>query len=184
MPIRKAGLFAPSRDWDALKRAYEAHTGDLADLAVANSIQPRTLRDYARKFGWVRPASAGVATGAVARPKPAGAPTGAVRVTEPTEASRAALVARLRGTIMFKLQQLEASMETSDGLSPADHERQSRALGTLVRNLEVVDDLGRCDGSAGGGKPGHELETASHDEEQLRRELAARIQRLRERLAR
>lgn len=163
------GPFAPPRDWDALKRAYEQHTGPLEQLAEANNIKLTTLQGYASKFKWARPAGVMTTAGGIA-------------------AIRSDIVLRLFAAVSRKLSQLEASMETTDPLSTADHERQSRTIGSLATNLEKVDDLSRADAGTGGqsaaGKPAVAPETAGNDEDKLRRELAARIERLRERLAR
>jgi hypothetical protein len=107
-----------------------------------------------------------------------------------TKSSHGALTRRLRATVALKLEKLEMDIQTSGRLSPADHERHSRALGTLAKAMEIVDDTDRVDtGNASdrrpaSGKPVADLETASNDADELRRELAARIKRLRERLTR
>ena len=74
-------------------------------------------------------------------------------------------------------------MHTNDDLTIADHERETRALGQLIRNFEKVTGLeAEQDGSKNKNrtKSGNETEIAELDPERLRNELAERILRLRE----
>jgi hypothetical protein len=215
LPRARTGLFAPSRDWDALKRAYEAFEGDdLAPLAADNEIKLETLQGYARKKRWRRfgtppppppPAAAKrKANGAKSKPVPkrktktrrkvlkraavpnaAGVPSDAVEWP-----SREELVRRIRRVIIRKLVQLELDMETEQPLSPADQERQSRLTGSLISNVEKLDGFAGADDSAGAAagsgnpKSSRAVERVDDDADRLRREIAAKLERLRERLAR
>ena len=213
------GPFAPQRDWDALQHAYEAHTGDLEDLADASCITLITLNRYAKARKWVRstqvelpgamehekskPLPKKTAAGKSAKPK---SPRGSKAATKHsvatsdtpnvasqkgaaaikiTSATRAEIIGRLYAAIFRKVEQLEICMSTDEPVAPADHERETRIIGTLLRNVELVDDVNR---PASGGKPNADtpksVGTAADrriDAEHLRRELAARIKRLRER---
>jgi hypothetical protein len=178
-----AGRIAPSRDWDALKHAYEQHQGELAALADANNITRESLQTYARKRGWRR-------FDAVPRPPPpvlielppAPLPDGRPPQKVITRQALDALLVRLFNAISVKLYQLETSMQDDKPLSRTDHERETRMIGSLTKNAEKVHELSRpgageaddAPKSSDRGKgPGHA--------EQVRRELAARIQKLRER---
>ncbi len=215
------GPFAPPRDWDALQHAYEAHTGDLEDLAGASSITLITLNKYAKARKWVRsiqvelpvpverekpkPKSLPekVAAGKAAKPKqprgskaatghseekpntPNVAPPKGAAAIKITSATRAEIIGRLYAAIFRKVEQLEICMSTDEPVAPTDHERETRIIGTLLRNVELVDDVNR---PASSGKPNADtpksVGTAADrrvDTEHLRRELAARIKRLRER---
>ncbi len=107
------------------------------------------------------------------------APAPPVEPTFATGAARRALIRRFFNTIDRKLQQLEISMSNNEDLSPADHERETRIIGTLIRNVEKVNDLDRSNVTA--PEPGAKPDGGAIDQEQLFRELAERIQRLRER---
>jgi hypothetical protein len=178
LPNPRKGPFAPSRDWDALKRAYEAPGAEPIQVAEANGILLTTLRQYAKGKNWNL---SSVAPTVPSNARPLGP-------TLKISSARGALTKRLRKTVALKLEKLNMDIEASPSLSPADHERHSRAIGTLAKAAEIVDDNSHA-GATGArrtaaGKPAAAPETAGNDEDKLRRELAARIQSLRERLAR
>ncbi len=178
---RNNGPIAPPRDWDALKRAYEAPGADPIQVAATNNITLTTLQRYARDRAWSRNSTA---PSSPADGRATGPP---VRVS----VRPGALIRRLRTTVILKLEQLEMDILASGALSPTDHERHSRAIGTLVKAAEIVDDNSRAEpgtgphaGRGATGKPFGAPETAGDNEDKVRRELAARIKRLRERLSR
>lgn len=185
-PAKRAA--ATPRDWAALQRAYEACPHEhLARLADDSNIKLKSLRDYARNFGWTRPvAPASPGSTVPKRPTPEPGPSIiADGETHVTQAALNSLLLRLFRAIEIKLQQLELSMSSNKPLSPADHERQSRVIGSLTKNVEKVHELSRpperstTDDAKSRIDAG--FEGAGDNAEQLRRELAARIQRLRER---
>ena len=102
-----------------------------------------------------------------------------------TSATRAEIIGRLYAAIFRKVEQLEICMSTDEPVAPADHERETRIIGTLLRNVELVDDVNRpAAGDNARGDPPKSVGTAADrgiDQEHLRRELAARVKRLRER---
>ncbi len=102
-----------------------------------------------------------------------------------TSITRAEIIGRLYAAIFRKVEQLEICMSTNEPVATADHERETRIIGTLLRNVELVDDVTR---PASGGKPNADAPKSigtspdrGIDAEHLRRELAARVKRLRER---
>jgi hypothetical protein len=102
-----------------------------------------------------------------------------------TLAQRLALIDRLYRAIDAKLKQLEASMASSDAPSATDHERETRALGTLIRNVEKVADI-ETDlrrGSDDAARRDDSGDVGALDASRLRRELAERIRSVRERAA-
>jgi hypothetical protein len=190
------GLFGPPRDWAALQHAYEHHVGPIERLAAASNLAPQSLKGYARDRKWVRlfpnePAPKRrrrVATAAKATADPPARPLDAPppAAAAPPATARA-LCRRLLGAVALKLTKMEIDMSASKPLSPIDHERHTRGLGTLAKSLEKLNDIGRAQRSGGrstGAKPAVAPETAASDEDKLRRELAARIKRLREQLKR
>ena len=99
--------------------------------------------------------------------------------------TRAQIIGRLYAAIFRKVEQLEICMSTKEAVPAADHERETRIIGTLLRNVELVDDVNRpAAGDNASGDPPKSVGTAADrgiDQEHLRRELAARVKRLRER---
>ena len=212
------GLFAPTRDWAALRHAYETHIGDLDGLAKGNAISLKTLQGYARDRNWQRLQKPAAQPEKAIKPKPARklvlrklpAKPGAkkknraipknTRYAPPlinpavpiaadaipiTSITRAEIIGRLYAAIFRKVEQLEICMSTNEPVATADHERETRIIGTLLRNVELVDDVTR---PASGGKPNADAPKSigtspdrGIDAEHLRRELAARVKRLRER---
>ena len=75
-------------------------------------------------------------------------------------------------------------VDDKDDLTIADHERETRALGQLIRNFEKVSGLeaGQQDDARTKQREqsDDETEAAAIDPERLRNELAERILRLRE----
>jgi hypothetical protein len=101
----------------------------------------------------------------------------------PRPPSRATVVRRLYLAIDRNLSQLEVSMAKDEPASPADHERETRALHTIIRNVEKVSEL-----ETGKRKPATAKRTTGRDRltddpELLRLEIAERILRLRDRRA-
>ena len=103
----------------------------------------------------------------------------------PARVQKRRLIQRLYGAITRKLEQMETSMSGPEAANPADSERETRALGNLIKNYEKVQaletDLTR-DAAAAGGKPG--AMPSADDSERKRRELEARIRKVRERFER
>ena len=77
----------------------------------------------------------------------------------------------------MKLKAIEERMMSEEPSTPADTERDVRALGTLIRNIEKLhefdDQLTRGRPGPGTGGP-----TTAADAERRRHELAQRIERL------
>lgn len=92
-------------------------------------------------------------------------------------AVRRAMVERLFDAMDVKLSALEERIAAGGDASPADSERTTRALNTLVRSLEKLADY---EGKIGKGKERRhdKPRTATADAERRRSELARRIQRL------
>lgn len=122
-------------------------------------------------------------TSATAEPAPKRAGPGAT-----TLKARRALVRRLYKAIDTKLKQMERrmahDMATKDGnadTTAADHERDTRAIGTLIANLsrvtEIEADLERLPGSASLTDQQGDRQLAD-EAERFRREVAERLARL------
>lgn len=137
----------------------------------------------ARRGGWgPRPSLDAVAPPSRQRAsrKPAGKAKGkqfARRAVPKPQGGRRDFVARLYGAIDMKLKAIEERMMSEEPSTPADTERDVRALGTLIRNIEKLhefdDQLSRGRPGQGAGAP-----TTPADAERRRHELAQRIERL------
>jgi hypothetical protein len=184
VPRSPTGQFAP-RDWDALRRDYENHEGeDLGSLATANGITLRTLQGYVRDKEWTRRSAAATAVARHEGPRKTTRrkPTAAFNLAAVASGkARTTMILRLYNAILRKLDQLENSMETDENPSGADHERQSRAIGSLINSVEKVDELSRPSAGADAPKSRATAQAEAAEAERARRELKARIQRLRER---
>lgn len=94
--------------------------------------------------------------------------------------SRDALVSRLYAAIDRNLNLLEQRMSDDTTPSAADGERDTRALGTAIRNIEKVTELeAGTERNAGPAPRGRGREFTDEEARQIRLELAERILRLR-----
>lgn len=159
MPHRK------SVDWGTVRAHYEQSGVSVSELAHRHQVSKSAIYARARRQAWQRQ-------------KP-NADVMRARVVP-----HASLVRRLYRSIDRKLAQLEARMERADEISIADHERETRAIGQLIRNIEKIAGLEQ---SARPGKlqpapptRGEGDSSGVGDADEIRRELAERILRFRE----
>ena len=148
--------------WEGVRLAYEDSDEPVVAIAKRFGIARSTLMKHVRSEGWTMRRN---------RRK---------LVCD----TRDGMIDRLYRTIDLKLAQLEARMQNDSDLTVADHERETRAIGQLIRNFEKVSDLENDERDGSGarrdGKSEHEPDAAQLDPHQLRQELAQRILRLRE----
>ncbi len=170
------------RDWEGIKHDFIQSGWSVARISERHAVPPSTIRNRAKKYGWVKL----VAT------KPL--PTGPARLTPevplPKRASverkrRRSMVRRLLEALDKKMTQLEVRMgsEPSGGepQSAADAERDARTLAGLARlyaKLVELDEQAQAKAKgtkqgAGAAKP-----EAPDDADRFRRDLALRLQRL------
>lgn len=182
----------PRVDWREIRRLYVDSSDPVAAIARRFGLAPRRIYDHARKDGWPR-------RGVRGKPSPTASiadvieqPTLSALAAAPPSAlsQRRALVRRLYRAIDTKLKVMELRMEkelsssTKTVPSSADHERDTRAIATLIKTLESVTELEigldrPADGSPGAASVVAPDERALADEaERFRRELAERLQRL------
>jgi len=195
-------------DWQRIRRLYVAGARSLAAIAEQYGVSVQRITRRARNEGWPprRRRASGAREGpirkrneesaATHRSEPATArlPTKrhATAAAATTLKARRALVRRLYKAIDTKLKQMERrmahDMATTEGPSDttaADHERDTRAIGSLIANLsrvtEIEADLERHPGAASPA----EQQGAQHAEQQLadeaerfRRDVAERLARL------
>ncbi len=153
----------PETMWVEIRHAYEKKQETVAELCERFGVSETAVYHRAKKLNWQRRRKL------LAKP----------------EQSEPQVLDRLYRSVEIKLAQLEARMSNQDDdLSIADHERETRALGQLIRNFEKV--IGLEVGERGtrrskpGGKSEHDEPADDIDPVRLREELAERIRRLRE----
>jgi hypothetical protein len=194
-------LSEPARpDWAQIRHRYEATQDPVADIVAEAGVARRDFDNQRRREGWrrlnPRPFPAGrraspEATGEAPMPVPAEAPVedspdeaGAFPVDAPLPAAdRRRLLERLVSAIAMKLSQLErrmtADLAKGDDTPATDHERETRAIGALIDNLEKITEL---ETGLAGNAPGRRGADAASDladeAERCRQELAERLSRL------
>ncbi len=196
-------------DWQEVRRLYVAGALSLARIAERHGVSVQRITRRARNDGW--PARSRRTSGAREGPSRrssgkssvtrdrtqsrsvAGSPSpkrrgAAAAATTTSLKARRTLVRRLYKAIDTKLKQMERrmahDMATKDGNSDttaADHERDTRAIGTLIANLsrvtEIEADLERLPGSASLTDQQGDRQLAD-EAERFRREVAERLARL------
>lgn len=177
----------PRVDWHEIRRLYVDSDEPVAAIARRLGVAPRAIYDRARKDDWPRRADRGkppcVPPETQAPPLvTAGVPAGL--------AQRRALVRRLYRAIDTKLKVMELRMEkeltssSKPAPSSADHERDTRAIATLIKTLESVTELEIGLDRAAGGSPANaaagpdDARAIADEADRFRRELAERLQRL------
>jgi len=182
----------PADDADVVEAARRAYADDretVVEIAARLGVSSATIRRWRRENQWpLRSVRRTAAETAMIRrrasSKRAASKANAATATPTSDPrSRAALIERLYRAIFRKLEHLETSMETTDPPSATDNDRETRAIGTLIRNVEKVaeleTDLTRPDATAAGAKPASLY--GGEDADGRRRELAERILKVRER---
>lgn len=98
----------------------------------------------------------------------------------PPAANRhATIIDRLYRAFDHKMREVEARISTgSEGLSPADSERDARTLNSLARLFEKLTDLEGADKNSGKGKGISDLNAEEIDAEGFRRDIADRLEKL------
>ena len=198
-------------DWAEIRRLYVETDEPLAQ--IASRLGTTTRKIHARRLAesWParsarRPARRSAKKNAKRQP---GRPT---RQKRPRRRRKRGplLIHRLYDAMLRKIEQMEERMSSGKPPSPADNERDTRALANLFRHYEKVKEIdaelarpGTADAASlpvagAGGEPAGAAEPKSGlapiasaasgdalavaaDTERLRRELAQRIERLRQR---
>lgn len=161
---------------ERVRVAYADKSLPLATIAARHGLTVADVSALRRKHGW--PPRGGQPSTSRGRKRP------------PTPASlpeRRRIVRRLYAAIITKLAQLEDRMSSPDTPTPADAERETRALASLIRSVERVHELETDltrDPVRAGIPAGPDTAGPNSDAERKRRELAERIRRLGEQIAR
>lgn len=197
-------------DWQEVRRLYVAGALTLARIAERHGVSVQRITRRARSDGWPARSrrtsgaregpsrrSSGKSTAtrdrtearsAAGSPPPKQRRGATAAATTTSLKARRTLVRRLYKAIDTKLKQMERrmahDMATKDGnadTTAADHERDTRAIGTLIANLsrvtEIEADLERLPGSASLTDQQGDRQLAD-EAERFRREVAERLARL------
>jgi hypothetical protein len=164
---------------DSIERVridYADKTLRLSTIAARHGLTVAQITALGRKHDW--PARGRARSKSVVRKRPS---------KSASLAERRRIVRRLYAAIITKLAQLEDRMSSPETPTPADAERETRALASLIRSVERVHEL-ETDLTRGaklaGNPAGPDAAGPNADAERKRRELAERIRRLGEQIAR
>lgn len=182
--------------WAAIRHDYETTNEPLRSMGARFIVGCTTILEHARRDGWAaRPLRPTV----IPRPKIIPRPTAvappasqvinaqalpAGDVTSPPRPKRACAdapevrIARLFHIIDIQLDNLELLMMTGETLTVEDEARMTRSLNTIVSNLEKVTEAAAALAQAGGMAKGAKKKDAHLKAEQLRAEIAERLERL------
>jgi hypothetical protein len=176
-------------DWHQIRRLYVDGDEPVAAIARQFGLAPKRIYDHARKCSWPRRSQR------TDRPIPQASADGEAEPEAPAPslpsgiAARRALVRRLYRAIDTKLKVMELRMEKElvpsrkVKSSSADHERDTRAIATLIKTLESVTELEvgldrPTDGSPSANHNTPDARALADEADRFRRELAERLQRL------
>jgi hypothetical protein len=166
-------------DWETIKHDFIHGDWSLNRIAEARGASPTTIGRRAKREGWVR--LVGTRT---LRPGPKIRLPGMPRPKPKTLAQRrrAHMARRLLSVLDARLKEIEERMAKADAsgeASSAEAERDMRSLSSIARiyaKLVELDEGARKSGvGQGSDKP---TATRSDDADQLRRDLALRLERL------
>ena len=159
-----------SVNWARVRAAYETRGQPVRLLARRYKISPSTIYRRIRDYEWRMPAADMPELQSTNEPEPQ------------EDSVSASLLRRLYRTIDRKLAQLEARLESDESMTIADHEREARAIGQLIRNVEKIAGLQPAPTQSGRRSDRAVIPdpAGESDAEQIRRELADRILRFRE----
>jgi hypothetical protein len=159
--------------WAEARALYEGQRLSSGKVASRYGVHHQTVLRRARLEGWRRPDGGPPSQGATAS------------FEALTVAARRALVQRLYKAIDTKLKLMERRMHKQIGsldgdkaLSSADHERDARALGTIIKTIGQVKEMQADLDRVAGGQPATAADAELFAEaDRFRREIAERLAR-------
>ena len=155
--------------WAEARRLRETQGLGLGELAAQIGVSERTVRYHADVEGWLSP------PGTVKRKKRA---RSCSRQSPPT-------IERLYKAMDTKLNLMERRMQTQmtnldkgTDLPSADHERDTRTFGAMIKNIEQVKEMQADLDRVAGGQPATAADAELIAEaDRFRREIAERLAR-------
>ena len=171
-------------DLARLKRRYEREQTAIADIARQEGLLPRQLLELRRRHGWkTRSARASPKTAKRSVTKPpsrrkASKPPPASAVAPPPVAEGGDIMQLVRGMRVALEKEVAAAQARLASAAPAAAEASARTLASLARTLTALRDLEA--GAAEAASTGRSNDEPPLDLAELRRELARRIDILRD----
>ena len=151
--------------WAEVRRLYCEEGVSQPMLALKFGISRSSIGTRCRRDGWTKGKPNG------------GQVTRKTYASLPSPKSRRSMIARLYRAISLKLEHMEQRMASGESRSAQDEERESRALGAMIRNFEKVAEVVAELEPSEGARP-KDATTVSADAERMRREIAERLGRL------
>lgn len=171
-------------DWVRVRADYVGGSGTVVAIGERHGVSDGQIRRRARVEGWPRRTSP-------CREKVVGSEATPLltprRAPKSSRSSRAVMIRQLYRLVAQNLKRMETAMTTDDPASPADKERETRAIGKLIQNVERVTELetdrnrGAKPRSDADGKSGEPGPLTPEETQRLSLELAERLYKLAER---
>jgi hypothetical protein len=166
--------------WAEARRLFEADGLTISQVAARMGVHPETVRRRALAEEWAKAAKR-AGSAAAASPKRAGRPR-----KPRTIVGRRELIQRLYAAMDTKLKLMEHRMKAQmknlgtgeDHTSAADHERDTRAIGAIIKNIAQVKEMQADLDRVAGGQPATAADAELFAEaDRFRREIAERLAR-------
>ena len=170
--MAKAAL--TQEQWAEVRRLRDELDLTTETIAARMGVHPRTIERHAVSEGWLLRAPG---------PKKAKDPSAFEAFTV---AARRKLIQRLYKAMDTKLNLMERRMKTQlanlrkagNDLPSADHERDARAFGTIIKNIDQVKEMQADLERVAGGQPATAADAELFAEaDRFRREIAERLAR-------
>jgi hypothetical protein len=170
--MAKAAL--TQEQWAEVRRLREELDLTTETIAARMGVHPRTIERHAASEGWLLRAPG------AQKPKDTSA------FAAFTVAARRKLIQRLYKAMDTKLNLMERRMKTQlanlrkagNDLPSADHERDARAFGTIIKNIDQVKEMQADLERVAGGQPATAADAELFAEaDRFRREIAERLAR-------
>ena len=160
--------------WAEARRLRETAGLGVSEIAVQFGVTEETVRRHAEKDGWLSPPGTAPLPARRTRLRGASAAVG-----------RRQLIKRLYKAMDTKLRLMERRMETQmtdldkgKDLTSADHERDTRMFGAMIKNIEQVKEMQADLDRVTRGQPATAADAELFAEaERFRREIAERLAR-------
>jgi hypothetical protein len=157
---------AAGPDWNAIRLAYEGKELPVSRIAEQHGVSTSAINRRCLKESWVR--------------RSAATRSGRRKVIRAPAVRRKTLVDRLYAILDHNLELMEQRMTSGEPATAAERERDTRALGALVRTFGQVSELNETTAADAAPKSGNGSALDEREADRLRLELARRILKLRE----
>jgi len=174
MPVAKPKAI----DWARVRADYEGGEGTVVAIAKRHRVSRARIQRVARKQGWARrfPERCAPAVALPSDVPPAYS-------GQTNRVARKEMIRQLYRLVAHNLKRMETGMTTDDPASPIDKERETRAIGKLIQNVERVTELETdrnrgAPSSTGADARGEPGPLTPEETQRLSLELAERLHKL------